>query len=883
METCVFQTIKQWRHTDKIPFGQRNLFRAYILRDKNTPPGLNNRIFSLPLEAVIKIIVCCMNTVKSGYFLLFFLCWLNVGATEVCDSLRTNTTGSVTTVTRNELKQFGATPVFKILSILDPSVIVQEDTRYGSDPNKIADIAIRGNEFLSGLASLPVILVDGFQVDLHYVYDMDIERIEKIHILKDAAASAIYGSRSTNGIISIETRTPESGIFRISYANRTSLSKADLSSFDFMNAAERLEAERQSGLWTSSDSFTQHKMDSICTIYEDNINKGVNTAWHKKPLRNAFSHQHSLFVSGRPGKWAYGASGNYNKNNGVMKNSQRENYGFSVQAGYLNTERISIRNTFSWNKSRQENPSSTYDNYTSNSPYLPLYDDAGDLIPVYPHAGGFNSVQYNWVYHEKTPYRDEASLRSLNNNFSVDLKILSGLSLKTEATYSKEKGKSERYTPPGHPSFSGHEFYSRGAYTCSDYSGTKWDIRTALNYTTNIRRHFISAGIGYNYIKSKAESEQTIAQGFLDEQSDHPASSTYNFYKLYEKLSAVFGTLNYVYDRRYQLDFSFRNDHVSTLNDEEKSQNSWSVGAGWNIHNEAFLSGTDGLTTLRIRGSVGEINSPEHFLFDKESSVLFSTIYRTTFNYRIKQNIGLDLSLAKDRISMVFNYYTYRSKCTDRLSIAYPEGSYLSPLRIKTKRYGFEAYLKGSILRQKDFEWTLSLSALYNKDKIRSAKQALTTPNGTNWDSSFDMPSNLTPDPKWRGTIGNRFNWRQFSLDIAMQYALGGKQYFQSIYEGSGLEIPSGIKNRWSKTTSERESESVRTPVRYIEDNDYLRMSNIALFYTLSENIIKRWHITNLEIGVNVSDLFYTTKADSPRGQEYPFARQYTFNLRFSL
>ena len=157
-------------------------------------------------------------------------------------------TGSAVTVQAEELKRISPTNLFKALQAYEPSLQIVENNEYGSDPNKLPEILIRGKSSFEGKSNNPLFIMDGYEVDMQKVFDFDIERIKQITILKDASATAIYGSRAANGVIVIETKMPEKGRLTASYNFNATVEIPDLTDYDWLNAAEKLEFEGLAGV-----------------------------------------------------------------------------------------------------------------------------------------------------------------------------------------------------------------------------------------------------------------------------------------------------------------------------------------------------------------------------------------------------------------------------------------------------------------------------------------------------------------------------------------------------------------------------------------------------------------------------------------------------------
>ena len=168
-------------------------------------------------------------------------------------------TGSSQTYTSNELKMVGNQNLLQSLKTLDPAFAVIENNQYGSDPNRMPDLEIRGKTSIVGFKeqfgedpNQPLFILDGFETTLEVIMDLSMDRVASVTILKDAASTAIYGSKAANGVIVVETKAPEQGKLKVSYNGNFDISFADLSAYNLMNAEEKLEFERLSGNFKSN-------------------------------------------------------------------------------------------------------------------------------------------------------------------------------------------------------------------------------------------------------------------------------------------------------------------------------------------------------------------------------------------------------------------------------------------------------------------------------------------------------------------------------------------------------------------------------------------------------------------------------------------------------
>lgn len=217
-------------------------------------------------------------------------------------------TGAARTITREQISQVSSNSLLQALSILDPSIQMPQDINLGSNPNALAEITLRGGNSLIDPQSAsvafnyknnpntPLFILDGFEVSLQRVNDLDINRVLSVVTLKDATATTIYGSRAANGVIVIETIPAERGRFRVSYTGQATFEFPDLKGYDLLNAREKYELDLIS---TPTAGF--HASSSYKKFYEqlhnyrlEQIERGVDFDWLRLPLRNAFGHKHTV-------------------------------------------------------------------------------------------------------------------------------------------------------------------------------------------------------------------------------------------------------------------------------------------------------------------------------------------------------------------------------------------------------------------------------------------------------------------------------------------------------------------------------------------------------------------------------------------------------------
>ena len=215
-------------------------------------------------------------------------------------------TGSSTQITGDELRKVSQTNILGAIQSFDPSFRLVDNTQFGSDPNTVPEMYIRGRSGfgikdldkdlsrsnLENNPNLPTFIMDGFEVSIEKIYDLDPTRIESLTILKDAAATAMYGSRAANGVVVITTVAPKAGEVRVSYNFTGTLEMPDLHDYNLANAAEKLEIERLAGLFENGTGSNINTGSGLNAYYRKYalIQKGVDTDWMSLPLQLSLIH-----------------------------------------------------------------------------------------------------------------------------------------------------------------------------------------------------------------------------------------------------------------------------------------------------------------------------------------------------------------------------------------------------------------------------------------------------------------------------------------------------------------------------------------------------------------------------------------------------------------
>jgi TonB-dependent SusC/RagA subfamily outer membrane receptor len=211
----------------------------------------------------------------------------DVVVTGVYERKKESFTGASATFKTDELKAVGTSNILQSLSTLDPSFKMMESSQFGSNPNVMPDIEIRGKTSVAGLKeeygtdpNQPLFILDGFETSLETIMNLNMNRVASVTILKDAASTAIYGSKASNGVVVIETKAPARGRLQLSYKGDYGISLADLSDYNLMNSREKLEFETLAGVYkdNSGDPFAQIRLDDLRNKRLLEIERGVENA-----------------------------------------------------------------------------------------------------------------------------------------------------------------------------------------------------------------------------------------------------------------------------------------------------------------------------------------------------------------------------------------------------------------------------------------------------------------------------------------------------------------------------------------------------------------------------------------------------------------------------
>ncbi len=533
-------------------------------------------------------------------------------------------TGTVKTSTNEDLRSVANQNVLQSLKTLDPSFIVVDNTLSGSNPNAKMNVEIRGatsinindvNDQFAQNPNQPLFIIDGFEATIEQVTDLDMNRVESVTLLKDAASTAIYGSKSANGVVVIETIKPKQGELRIFYTGDFRLDVPDLSEYNLMNASEKLEFERLSGRYTNDrDAMQQMKLTALYNQKLAEVRRGVDTYWLSESLRLGYSIGTSLQITGGSEEFVYGIGFSYKPQQGVMKGSYRKPWGANVDLTYRKgkinvTNRLNLSGytasesyygSFSqYAKTNQYYRKNTTDKYLEESPGV----EVGSVPYLVPNPL-YNASLHNTDGTSSFGFTDNLKLIwSINNQFRFD----AAMQLK------KDQVENIVFVSPEDTSFDGVSIYTRGRYRNARTDQFGYTVNAALTYVNMwADKHSLTANLRAEIQETENKLLNMVAVGFPPGTNGNPAfAMSYEpdarpaAAKAVRRQINTIASLNYSYDSRYLLDASFRYDGTSVFGSTKRFSPFYSVGIGWNIHNEKFMQNAGWLNMLKLRANTG--------------------------------------------------------------------------------------------------------------------------------------------------------------------------------------------------------------------------------------------------------------------------------------
>jgi TonB-linked SusC/RagA family outer membrane protein len=686
-------------------------------------------------------------------------------------------TGSVTQISKDDIFKVSSGNLISSIQTFDPSFRIMENIELGSDPNALPEFYMRGQSGLSDIRELdilektdvsqfslrtnpntPIFILDGFEVSVEKIYDIDLTRVKSVTLLKDASSTAIYGSRAANGVIVIETITPKAGDINVNYSGYYTFTAPDLTSYNLMNTREKLQAEENANFFGDPEPWeyrnstfeTAKRIKRLNYINKYNqLLRGVDTYWLSQPLESAFNNKHTLFVEGGIDAFRIGVEARYDIENGVMKESSRNRKGVGLTTEYI-AKKIQIRNQVSFNiMSNKNSPYGTFNQYVRLQPYYEIYDpESGELNSTYSSMWGATRSAVNPLYESSLGNFDRGGYKEWINNLSINWFVTQQLLLKGQYAITYNDADTQVFKDPESTTFDRSvEYLKRGDLKTSNTKRLNHNANLFAAYNQAFNEHYINLSLGVNVTASTYDYVGYHYRGFS---SKHFASPAFAFEIVdkptfsdnVQRLMGSFFISNYSYKNIYLLDTSVRVDGSSEFGTKRKWAPFWSFGLGINFHNYPLLKNNDFITQLRVTansGVLGKANFSPYMsnnMFEIFMDDWYPTGIGTGLIYLGNENLAWEKTqsnnLAADLTLM--NRYFFRfdlyNKITKNLinDVSLPTSSGFKVFKDNVgeiSNRGFEVKANLGIVRSRDLSVYLFGNIAHNVNRIEKISESL--------------------------------------------------------------------------------------------------------------------------------------------------------------
>lgn len=678
-------------------------------------------------------------------------------------------TGSVASIKGDVLREV---PSANITQAMQGRIAGVTMSQTSTKPGATMQIRIRGTRSLTA-SNDPLIVLDGIPFS-GTIADISPEDIKSIDILKDASATAIYGSRGANGVILISTSKGAKGQkAQIEYSTYTGIKNAH--EYPMMNGPEYEKIRNLAGknLTPGADEFPATKNADGTWHY------GTDTDWQSLFYRAGITTSHDIGVSGGNEKGSYKFGGSYYKDEAVIPGSDYTRY--SLRAA-LDQEIGAFRIGFTSNNNYSVTNGASLGMYgvLSMSPVANPYNADGTLKRTVTMP-----QDVNWVYTKESmnnlgdKWADRNNAYGSYNSIFGELKIpgVEGLKARINLGGNIRTSNSGSYTGVG--VFSSNVANPNSASIGNSLS-TSWTTESLLTYDhTFAQKHKVSALGMYSAEQSSYNSSSIQRKNIAGDNFQYfnlGQSSTANndditinnSYQGYNKsgLISYMGRVMYSYDDRYMISATYRNDASSRLAPVNQWHSYPAISAGWNINKESFMKNVTWIDALKLRAGYGQTSNqsvapyatlgvlstrPYNFGATNATGYYVTGLPNPDlgWEYSITKNLGLDFSLFNDRLSGTAEYYTTDTKDL-LLSVGLPVtsgvNSYVGNVGA-TQNKGWELSLNGVILDNPDgVTWDAGINVYGNKNKLVALESGKTEDKNNWW--FVGQPLNVIYDYK---------------------------------------------------------------------------------------------------------------------------------------
>ena len=857
------------------------------------------------------------------------------------------TTGSMSVV-KDKIMEAVPTPSFD--QALQGQASGLQVLSSSGEPGAVANFKIRGINSINA-GTEPLFILDGVAVSSEDFSAINPSDIESVSVLKDASSTSIYGARAANGVIVITTkrgRVGDNG--KIAVRAQYGVSSLAYGKWDVMNTTERLNYEEEIGLRKAGS-------------YDRELLERTNIDWRDVVYNDAASfYSTEIQTSGATqGGFNYFISGNIFSQDGIAVGSSYDRYTFraNLEAKINNWFKVGSNATFAYEKisEAQEGEYTTSTPISASRlmlPYWNPYKEDGSWASA--ADGSWTSSNVNPMEWQTTNWNDTNKWKVIATAFA-ELRPLPGLTLRTLGGIDFLDMRSNNETSPDFVGNQGEGAIGRGFSRATNLTWTN-----TISYLFDIKDdHHFNVLLGQEAVNNQSDAFSVIGRGqtnsYLvnlsaatraDIPTDSRSGSTY---------LSFFGRAEYNYLGKYFVDLSARRDASSRFGTNSRWANFWSVGTMWNAKAESFLENVSWLDNAQLLASIGTSGNSSIPDYDHLALVAGGPIYGLegqvlpglapyskgnedlTWEKTTILNITMKLGFL-NRFNLTAEFY---NKYTSDMLMAVPVsvvGGYStrwSNMGAMVNR-GVDLDLNVNVLKFKDFLWTVSANASYNKNEIKELYEGrdeyeLSTTglflkkghsfgefytnrfagvNPANGDALwYDKNGNLTNEcldedkvlvgksyiAPWQGGFGTSLSWKgltvstQFSW-VADRWMMNNDRYFN---ESNGTFVNYNqskkmLYDRWKKpgdvATVPRYGIAAQLDSRFLEDASFLRWKNLMVSYTLPANLLAPLKVVeNIRVYAQGQNLLTFTKFQGmdPESSMNIYAAQYPMSRQFSI
>jgi TonB-linked SusC/RagA family outer membrane protein len=850
---------------------------------------------------------------------------INAGYYSVKDKDRT---GSIARISSKDIEK---QPVTNVLAVMQGRMAGVSITQDSGTPGGGFQIRIRGQNSLRSDGNDPLYIVDGIPFSSQSIgssqtsgftpsmtsplNSIDPSEIASIEVLKDADATAIYGSRGANGVVLITTKKGKSGKMAVSVGASTSFGQVT-STMKLMKTAQYLDMRRQA---FANDGLTSYP----ASAYDINGTWDQNryTDWQKELIGGtAEIHNFQGTVSGGSDRTQFLLGANYRTETTVLPGDFRYDKGsvkFNMNHG-ADDDRLKIVFSAAYNAQRNDLPAAD------------LTDISRSLAPnapaLYSADGELNWENGTWTNPLAVLKQEFTSnVYTLTAGTVLSYRLAPGLVLKTNMGYTDIRNRESRTQPSTmyNPSY-GLDSRSSSIYL-NNTTRQSWIVEPQLDWSRRIGSGELQALAGATFQNQQSERLIQFGSGFSSNSLIYnlASASTHFIYasdKTLYKYQAFFARLNYSWKDRYIVNATARRDGSSRFGPQNQFASFGAVGAAWLFSNEGFLSKSSVLSFGKLRGSYGTTGNdqigdyqffntyaPSGISYDGVIGLQPTRLYNPDFGWETnrKLELALETGFFRDRVYTVLSWYRNRSS-NQLVGIPLPGTTGFSSLTANlgatVENSGMEFTLRTINLDNAALSWSTSLNLSVNRNRLIAFPGLESSPysetyvigkpldirrlyqstgvdpatgiytfrdyNGDGQITSLEDRQLITDlTPSFFGGIENQIRYKRLSLDFLFQFVKQKNISYPPGMPGTALNQRADLTNVWQQPgdnapvqqfTSGADDDALIAFYRYtasngvLEDASFIRLKNIALSYDLPESISNTARIRLFMQGQNV-------------------------------